>query len=134
MDSDVGVKIKHWVAPKKVLVKNGTAVGLRCDYVTDVKGKLVATGETFDIAADMIFKAIGQTAIDVTGGALALSVGRLLFCAEKGPRGQGLRVGGRCRGRPARPARCCPAGSWPGPRWTRRGPAVPAPRIPSGLC
>ncbi len=67
-----GVKIKHWVAPKKVLLKAGKAVGLKCDYMELKKGKLVATGETFDIAADTIFKAIGQTYVDATGGAVKL--------------------------------------------------------------
>ena len=91
-----GVKIKHWVAPKKVLVKNGTAVGLRCDYVMDVKGKLVATGETFDIAADMIFKAIGQTYVDVLGGALALEGGRIKADAEGRTSVAGIWAGGDC--------------------------------------
>ena len=44
-----GVKIKHWVAPKKVLVKDGRAVGLRCEYMTETTGKLEGTGETFDL-------------------------------------------------------------------------------------
>ena len=64
-----GVRIKHWVTPKKVLVKNGKAVGLRCEYMKEMKGKLTGTGETFDLAADMIFKAIGQTYVDPVGGA-----------------------------------------------------------------
>ena len=91
-----GVKIKHWVAPKKVLVKNGAAVGLRCDYVKDVKGKLTATGETADFAADMIFKAIGQTYVDVLGGALALESGRLKADAEGRTSVAGLWAGGDC--------------------------------------
>jgi dihydropyrimidine dehydrogenase (NAD+) subunit PreT len=62
-----GVKIKHWVAPQKVTLKAGKAVGLKCDYMEMKKGKLVATGETFDIPADTIFKAIGQTYVDATG-------------------------------------------------------------------
>ena len=41
-----GVKIKHWVQPKKVLTKGKKAIGLKCDYVKEVKGKLVPTGES----------------------------------------------------------------------------------------
>ncbi|MGH6908173.1 MAG: NAD(P)-dependent oxidoreductase, partial [Aestuariivirga sp.] len=41
-----GVKIKHWVTPKKVLTRKGKAVGLTCEYMKEVKGKLVGTGET----------------------------------------------------------------------------------------
>ncbi|HTN95873.1 MAG TPA: NAD(P)-dependent oxidoreductase, partial [Nordella sp.] len=56
-----GVKIKHWVMPKKVLVKDGKAAGLECEYTEEKKGKLQGTGETFKLSADVIFKAIGQT-------------------------------------------------------------------------
>ena len=56
-----GVKIKHWVMPKKVLVQDGKAIGLECEYTEEKKGRLEGTGETFKLKADMIFKAIGQT-------------------------------------------------------------------------
>jgi dihydropyrimidine dehydrogenase (NAD+) subunit PreT len=91
-----GVKIKHWVAPKKVLVKAGKAVGLRCDYMEMKKGKLVATGETLDIAADTIFKAIGQTYVDATGGALKLDNGRIIIDGEKRTSVSGIWAGGDC--------------------------------------
>ena len=91
-----GVKIKHWVSPKKVLVKNGRAVGLRCEYTREAKGKLVGTGESFDLAADMIFKAIGQTHVDATGGALALDAGRIKVDAEKRTSVRGIWAGGDC--------------------------------------
>jgi dihydropyrimidine dehydrogenase (NAD+) subunit PreT len=91
-----GVKIKHWVAPKKVLVKAGKAVGLTCDYMSEKKGKLIATGETFDIAADTIFKAIGQIYVDATGGALKLSGGRIVVDSEKRTSVSGIWAGGDC--------------------------------------
>ncbi len=91
-----GVKIKHWVAPKKVTVKAGKAVGLTCDYMKEVKGKLVPTGETFDIAADMIFKAIGQIYIDTTKGALKLDAGRIAVDSEKRTSVSGIWAGGDC--------------------------------------
>lgn len=91
-----GVKIKHWVAPKKVLLKAGKAAGLRCDYMTEKKGRLVATGETFDIAADVIFKAIGQTYIDITHGALKLDNGRIAVDSEKRTSVSGIWAGGDC--------------------------------------
>jgi dihydropyrimidine dehydrogenase (NAD+) subunit PreT len=56
-----GVKIKHWVMPKKVLTKDGKAIGLEYEYTAQKKGRLEGTGETFKLKADMIFKAIGQT-------------------------------------------------------------------------
>jgi glutamate synthase (NADPH/NADH) small chain len=60
------------------------------------KGKLVPTGETLEIPADMIFKAIGQTAINVTGGALALIDGRIKIDAEKRTSVNGIWAGGDC--------------------------------------
>lgn len=91
-----GVKIKHWVAPKKVLVKDGRAVGLRCEYMAETKGRLQGTGETFDLPADMIFKAIGQTYVDVPGGALALEGGRIRVDAERRTSIPGIWAGGDC--------------------------------------
>ena len=91
-----GVKIKHWVAPRKVLVKADRAVGLRCDYMELKKGTLVPTGETFDIAADTIFKAIGQTFVDATGGSLKLEAGRIVIDGEKRTSVSGVWAGGDC--------------------------------------
>ena len=91
-----GVKIKHWVAPKKVLVTKSKAVGLRCEYTQEVKGKLVNTGETFELAADMIFKAIGQSYVDVTGGSLVLEGGRIRVDAERRTSVEGIWAGGDC--------------------------------------
>ena len=91
-----GVKIKHWVMPKKVIVKDGRAAGLACEYTREVKGKLIGTGETFVLAADMIFKAIGQTYVDATGGALRLDGGRIAVDAERRTSVAGIWAGGDC--------------------------------------
>jgi dihydropyrimidine dehydrogenase (NAD+) subunit PreT len=91
-----GVKIKHWVMPRRVLVRNGAAVGLKCEYTREAKGRVEGTGETFDLPADMIFKAIGQTFIDVTGGALALESGRLKVDGERRTSVAGVWAGGDC--------------------------------------
>ncbi|MCX7345723.1 MAG: NAD(P)-dependent oxidoreductase [Alphaproteobacteria bacterium] len=91
-----GVKIKHWVMPKKVLIKKGKAVGLRCEYTVEKKGRLEGTGETFDLPADMIFKAIGQTFVDAAGGALELSGGRMKVDAERRTSVRGIWAGGDC--------------------------------------
>ena len=91
-----GVKIKHWVAPKKVLVKNGRVVGLVCEYMAEKKGKLAGTGETFELAADTIFKAIGQRYVDAAGGALALEGGRIKVDGERRTSVAGIWAGGDC--------------------------------------
>ena len=54
------------------------------------------TGETFELAADMIFKAIGQSYVDVTGGALALEGGRIRVDAERRTSVNGIWAGGDC--------------------------------------
>jgi dihydropyrimidine dehydrogenase (NAD+) subunit PreT len=92
-----GVKIKHWLVPKKILKKDNRAVGLRCEHVTELDGKLVSTGRSEDFAADMIFRAIGQTAIDVTGGALQLENGRIIIDDERRSSVAGIWAGGDCR-------------------------------------
>ena len=91
-----GVKIMHWVMPKKVLTKKDTAVGLKCEYTHEKNNKLVGTGETFELPADMIFKAIGQTYLDMVQGELALENGRIKVDAEKRTSVKGIWAGGDC--------------------------------------
>jgi dihydropyrimidine dehydrogenase (NAD+) subunit PreT len=91
-----GVKIKHWVMPKKVLAQNGKAVGLACEYTREAGGKLTGTGESFDIPADMIFKAIGQSYVNVAGGRLALEAGRIKVDDLKRTSVAGIWAGGDC--------------------------------------
>ncbi len=83
-----------------------TPRGLGCEYVKDVKGKLIGTGETFTLEADMIFKAIGQTFIDVNGGELALEGGRISVDAERRTSGARHLGGWRLRRRRQGPDRC----------------------------
>jgi len=91
-----GVNIKHWVQPKKVLVKNGRATGLKCEHTMEKNKKLAGTGESFEINADMIFKAIGQTYIDTAKSAIALNQGRIKVDAEKRTSVNGIWAGGDC--------------------------------------
>ena len=75
-----GVKIKHWAAPREVLAESGQVRGVRFACTRQENGKLVETGETFTLPADMVFKAIGQTyeaapagaAISMKGGRIAV--------------------------------------------------------------
>jgi len=57
-----GVKIKHWARPVRLLSDGGHLSGVECESTTlDADGKLVGAGTRFALAADMLFKAIGQT-------------------------------------------------------------------------
>jgi glutamate synthase (NADPH/NADH) small chain len=57
-----GVLIKHWAQPKKLIGHAGHVTGMEFEYTQlDNNGKLMGTGSTFTLPADMVFKAIGQT-------------------------------------------------------------------------
>ncbi len=73
-----GVTIKHWAAPKEVLAEGGQVRAVRFAYTRSDNGRLVETGETFVLAADMVFKAIGQAyEAAAAGAAIALKGGRI---------------------------------------------------------
>ncbi|MGZ3183142.1 MAG: NAD(P)-dependent oxidoreductase [Telluria sp.] len=56
------VRVTTWAAPVEVLLDAaGKVRGMRFERTHVVEGKLVPTGETFEIAADAVFKAIGQS-------------------------------------------------------------------------
>jgi glutamate synthase (NADPH/NADH) small chain len=74
-----GVAIKHWAAPKEVLAEGGQVRGVRFAYTRLDNGKLVETGDSFTMPADMVFKAIGQSYESApAGAAIALKNGRIV--------------------------------------------------------
>lgn len=57
-----GVKIKHWAQPRELRGAQGRISDVVFEYTQlDSNGRLSGTGDAFSIAADMVFKAIGQT-------------------------------------------------------------------------
>ena len=58
---------------------DGAAAEIELEYTIDENGKLVGTGETLRIAADQVFKAIGQVltgapeGLDLDGGKIAVT-------------------------------------------------------------
>ena len=73
-----GVTIRHWAAPKEVLTQAGAVCGMRFAATRMDGAKLVETGETFDLAADTIYKAIGQSFVAQPLGAMVeLQGGRI---------------------------------------------------------
>lgn len=72
-----GVTIRHWVAPTKVLTKDGAVTGLEVEYMQIDGGKLKGTGNKMTLEADQVFKAIGQTFEDDPIGSIALDEGRI---------------------------------------------------------
>lgn len=73
-----GVKLMFNVMPKAIH-GNGASAEIELEYTEVVDGRVKGTGETTRLAADQVFKAIGQTlegapqGIDVTGGKIAVS-------------------------------------------------------------
>ncbi len=92
-----GVKIKHWVRPKRILAEKGKVKGIECEYTVEQGGKLAGTGETFKLDADMIFKAIGQTfEAGPIGRSIKLDGGRIKVDAEGRTSAKGIWAGGDC--------------------------------------
>ncbi len=93
-----GVTIRHWAAPKEVLTSAGHVSGLRFAATRVEGGKLVETGESFTLAADAVFKAIGQTFVAQPLGALVeLQGGRIVTDQDGHTSHPKVWAGGDCR-------------------------------------
>lgn len=92
-----GVTIKHWAAPKEVLAEGGQVRGVRFAYTRLDNGKLVETGESFTMPADMVFRAIGQTFETAPAGtAIALNGGRIVISGDGRTSHPKVWAGGDC--------------------------------------
>lgn len=91
-----GVIIRHWLAPKRIIDKDGKVAGIEVEY-TELRGdRLTGTGDTGVIAADQIFKAIGQT-FEASGlGSLQMQAGRIATDADGRTSIDGVWAGGDC--------------------------------------
>jgi glutamate synthase (NADPH/NADH) small chain len=97
-----GVRIRTWAAPLEVLLDEaGRTVGMRFEETRMDEGRLVRTGAFIDIAADAVFKAIGQ-AMEAPPPADALAQGlwqegeRIAVDAALRTRVPGIYAGGDC--------------------------------------
>ena len=92
------VTIRHWAAPKEMLCEKGAVKGMRFAATALRDGKLVETGETFTLEADMVLKAIGQTYVtEPAGKAIALEGGRIATDAAGRTSLARVWAGGDCR-------------------------------------
>ncbi|TAG25459.1 MAG: NAD(P)-dependent oxidoreductase [Burkholderiales bacterium] len=94
-----GVVISHWLAPVEVIGANGHATGVKFAQQKLVDGKLVPTGETQMIEADMVLKAIGQTLGNpvLAQAGFKLEGGRMTTDAAGATSMPGIWAGGDCR-------------------------------------
>ncbi|KIC14631.1 MULTISPECIES: NAD(P)-dependent oxidoreductase [unclassified Leisingera] len=89
-----GVKLMFNVMPKAVL-GNGAAAEIELEYTDVTDGKVSGTGETVRLAADQVFKAIGQT-LEGQPDALELE-GRKIKVSDTGRTSMaGVWAGGDC--------------------------------------
>ncbi len=94
-----GVTIHHWAAPRQVLVDaSGAVTGMRFVQTRIVDGRLAETGETFDLHADQVLRAIGQTlrSTDLPG-TLTLKNGRIATDSDGRTSLPRVWAGGDCR-------------------------------------
>ncbi len=95
-----GVRIKFNAKPKQLVAVNGRVTGIEFEYTADQAGKLVGTGETFALEADMVFKAIGQTfvpaVLDGAEQSIVLESGRIKVDDEGRTSLPGVWAGGDC--------------------------------------
>ena len=96
-----GVALRHWAVPTRVLGADGRATGVEFEYSEpDGTGGLRGTGERFSLAADMVFKAIGQTFLQDClngGGAMpSLQGGRILVDDDRRSSLPDVWAGGDC--------------------------------------
>jgi glutamate synthase (NADPH/NADH) small chain len=81
-----GVIIRHWLQPRRVIADGGKVTGIELEYTALAGEGLVGTGETVTLAADQVFKAIGQSfvpaALNGSGAILTLEGGRIKVDAE----------------------------------------------------
>ena len=81
-----GVTIRHWMQPKHVIADGGKVSGIELEYTAMQDGRLTGTGETLTLAADQVFKAIGQTFVPAvlngSGASIELEGGRIKVDGE----------------------------------------------------
>ena len=95
-----GVTIRHWLQPKRVLAEAGKVTGIELEYTTEIDGRLSGTGETVVLAADQVFKAIGQSfeasPLNGSGATIAMDRGRIAVDAEGRTSNPKVWAGGDC--------------------------------------
>ncbi len=89
-----GVRIIYNAKPVKV-TGNGAVAGVEFAYTETKNGKLTATGETFSLQADQVFKAIGQTLQDAPA-ALKTEGGKIKVSESGQSSVDGVWAGGDC--------------------------------------
>ena len=96
-----GVRIKHWARPLRLQARDGMLTAVEFEQTRlDSEGRLAGGGDKFVIAADVVFKAIGQLLIkdglDGNTDVLEMRAGRIAVDAERRTSIRGVWAGGDC--------------------------------------
>jgi glutamate synthase (NADPH/NADH) small chain len=93
-----GVTIRHRAMPKRVMGTNGKVTGVEFEYTTETGGRLEGTGETFTLAADQVFRAIGQSFVadPLEGAGIDFEGGRIRVDADRRTSLARVWAGGDC--------------------------------------
>ena len=98
------VRIKTWAKPVQVLLDDaGRVRGMRFEKTRMLDGQVQASGESFELAADAIFKAIGQTldmaqSLDRAHTELSIASDKITVDANFRTNLKGVYAGGDCIG------------------------------------
>jgi len=92
-----GVNIRCWATPKSLRGEQGQLHAVRCAVTAERGGQLVETGEYFELAADLLIKAVGQQLGPDDLEGLVLQDGRILTDFEGHTSHPRVWAGGDCR-------------------------------------
>jgi glutamate synthase (NADPH/NADH) small chain len=99
-----GVHVRYWAQPRRVLGHGDVVSGIEFEYTQlDERGRLMGRGDTFQLEADWVLKAIGQVFVPDplhagAGELLQLSNGRIAVNEEYATSLAGVWAGGDCVG------------------------------------
>jgi len=96
-----GVLLRHRARPLRLIGNGkGHVSAIEFEITEEENDGLSGTGETFTLEADMVFKAIGQTFLDIslgdTVGDIAMDRGRICVDAKRRTSLEGVWAGGDC--------------------------------------
>jgi dihydropyrimidine dehydrogenase (NAD+) subunit PreT len=82
--------------PRHIVGEDGMARAVGFERTFERDGRLCGTGQTFELPADMVFKAVGQRFHAEGLGGMALNQGRIAVDAERRTSLERVWAGGDC--------------------------------------
>mgnify|MGYP002713022688 CR=1 FL=1 len=90
-----GVVVRHWAKPTAIK-GNGKAESMSFEHTELDNGKLVGNGQTFEVRADMVLKAVGQKLDEGKLGGLTIERGKIVVDDDYQTSVAGVFAGGDC--------------------------------------